>query len=145
MKWTVTKALIIATPIIWIAWDIYAAIAGGNASTESAQIWRWSYEYGSLPFAWGLLSGHLFCQIRAPSSDTIAENAISIAAELLTLALAAAWIAWDIASGGRAWPTTVLYSLGHYPAIPLLGGIAAGYLACQMYGPTAYPQNDPRN
>lgn len=55
----VTTGLICATVIVWIVWDFYALKAGGVATTESDTIRRWA-QHPLVPFAVGLLMGHLF-------------------------------------------------------------------------------------
>ena len=58
---TTTKLLIwIATTVI-IGYDIVAMLYGGSEATISNVMGRgWAWQYATLPFVWGVLSGHLF-------------------------------------------------------------------------------------
>ena len=60
MQHPVTKILILSTVLIWIAFDIYIFLTQGNASTESATLYRWSYYAPGVSFLCGVLIGHLF-------------------------------------------------------------------------------------
>lgn len=67
MKWNVSKVLILATPVLWIAWDVYAYFwAGGNPATESATLIRWFHEYPGCTFLFGVLVGHTVFDLREP-------------------------------------------------------------------------------
>ncbi len=55
-----TRILILATAIIWIAYDIFAAYTGGGEVTESWNLYEMVARYPSLGVAIGILIGHLF-------------------------------------------------------------------------------------
>lgn len=55
----VTAVLILATILIWIAWDIYADVTAGYDATETAAIRGWS-KVPFVPLVAGILIGHLF-------------------------------------------------------------------------------------
>lgn len=62
----ITEALILCTLAIWIGWDAYAEWKLGNQATESQVIRGWS-KHPAVPFAAGLLAGHLFlCDAALP-------------------------------------------------------------------------------
>jgi hypothetical protein len=65
---TVTRVLILTTPLIWIGWDLYSYLTAGNASTESATIFRYSVHAPGVAFLVGVLCGHLFFQMREPTA-----------------------------------------------------------------------------
>lgn len=65
-SWNLTKVLILATAVIWIAWDFYAYFHGGNPATESATLMRWSTYEPGIAFLVGVLCGHLFFSLREP-------------------------------------------------------------------------------
>lgn len=55
-----TSALIIATIIVWIVYDIYAYAKGGYDNTESAHIKVVTLAHPFLLFLAGFVCGHLF-------------------------------------------------------------------------------------
>jgi len=57
---SLTWILIVATALIWIAFDIWTACKNGSVSTISWQIYQVSLSYPAIPFALGLLMGHFF-------------------------------------------------------------------------------------
>ena len=63
---TYTGIIIIAVVVGLVAWDIYARAVGGVASTISAVILSLSFRYPFIPFAAGLLCGHLFAPQGSP-------------------------------------------------------------------------------
>lgn len=65
---TVTRLLILLTPLIWIIWDFYTYVTAGNASTESATIFRYSVHVPGIAFLAGVLCGHLFFQMNEPTA-----------------------------------------------------------------------------
>lgn len=65
---TVTRLLILLTPLLWIAWDCYTYATAGNASTESATIFRYSSHVPGLAFLAGVLCGHFFFQMHEPTA-----------------------------------------------------------------------------
>jgi hypothetical protein len=61
VNWKRTSQLVvIITTIVIIGYDICAAIWGGRHETVSGVIWDWSAKAPVLPFAAGVLMGHLF-------------------------------------------------------------------------------------
>lgn len=62
----ITKAILLATPILWIIWDLCAYGFAGNPATESATLVRWIHEYPQLAFLVGVLVGHIVFNIREP-------------------------------------------------------------------------------
>ena len=61
-----SRYLILGTVMTWIGWDVIAYIQGGNPSTESASIIRWSWYFPEIPFCAGILVGHIFFDLREP-------------------------------------------------------------------------------
>lgn len=57
-KW-VTIGILIAVAVVLIGWDIYVAINDERGDTIS-EILLWVGEHPILPFAFGVLMGHLF-------------------------------------------------------------------------------------
>lgn len=79
----ITAALVLGTPLLWIAWDVYAYIRWGNPATESANIWRWSYRLPGIAFLVGVLCGHLFFQMHEPTEfPTSMKTALSFPNDL---------------------------------------------------------------
>jgi hypothetical protein len=64
---TITQIIILGSPLVWIAWDVYAYLKDGNATTESANIWKWSVRLPGIALLVGILVGHLFFQLHEPS------------------------------------------------------------------------------
>ena len=64
----VTRILVLLTPLIWIAWDVYTYFSLGNASTESATIFRYSVRAPGIAFLCGVLCGHFFFQMHEPTA-----------------------------------------------------------------------------
>lgn len=62
-----TRIVVLLTPIIWIAYDLFAYFHWGNAYTESAYIFRWAYYCPGIAFLFGLLCGHFFFQMHEPT------------------------------------------------------------------------------
>jgi hypothetical protein len=56
---SITKLLILLTIIVWVVWDFHAHAKGGVAATESGIIRAWA-RHPLVPFAVGILIGHLF-------------------------------------------------------------------------------------
>ncbi len=67
-KQTIAQILILTTAVTWIVFDIIVYIAYGNASTISARVWYWSWHIPGIPFAVGVLIGHLFFQMHEPTA-----------------------------------------------------------------------------
>lgn len=62
-----TQILVLATPVLWIIWDVYTFLKNGNASTESATIWKYSVRLPGIALLVGILIGHLFFQLYLPT------------------------------------------------------------------------------
>jgi hypothetical protein len=62
-----TEVLILATFLIWIIYDIFAYLKGGNAYTESWQLWKWGYYAPGFCVLFGILLGHLFFSFTPPN------------------------------------------------------------------------------
>jgi len=56
----ITIYILIAAIVLLIGWDIFAYIKGGGEATISSVILDTSKEFPPLPFAFGVLCGHLF-------------------------------------------------------------------------------------
>lgn len=65
-KSAITRILILATPLVWIAWDVVAYFGAGNPATESATLVRWFHEYPGFAFLFGVLVGHTVFDMREP-------------------------------------------------------------------------------
>jgi hypothetical protein len=55
-----TKMFILMVVILITIYDIVAYLEGGNEVTISGWFWEHSKRYPIIPFAWGVISGHLF-------------------------------------------------------------------------------------
>lgn len=53
-------AVIIMTAVVWVAWDVYAAIAGGTGDTISGVITDAAHRNPIIAAAAGILVGHWF-------------------------------------------------------------------------------------
>ena len=60
-KYTIIILAIVTIGLI--SWDVFAYINGGSMVTISLVILGWSREFPPLPFAFGVLCGHLFFPI----------------------------------------------------------------------------------
>jgi len=56
----ISGLLILVTAIVWIVWDLYAYIYGGENATVSVVITDFSYYSPAAPFIIGGLMGHWF-------------------------------------------------------------------------------------
>lgn len=56
----ISGIIILSTFIIWIVWDVYAFIHGGEAATLSVIITDFSYYSPALPLIIGMLIDHWF-------------------------------------------------------------------------------------
>jgi len=65
---TVTRVIVLFTPVIWIAWDLYTYYTAGNVTTESATIFRYTAQAPGIAFLVGVLAGHLFFQMNEPTA-----------------------------------------------------------------------------
>ena len=63
-----TKVLILATGVIWVAWDIYVYRRQGNLPTESWTIKKWAFYMPGIAFLFGILMGHFFFTFSAPET-----------------------------------------------------------------------------
>jgi len=66
-----TRLIVLGTPIIWIIYDLWTYYYNGNASTESATIFRYSVHFPGFVFLIGVLCGHWFFQMREPTAYPI--------------------------------------------------------------------------
>ena len=67
---TITLWIIIATAAILTLWDVYAEAVLGNSSTISVVLTSWAHAYPIIPFAFGLLMGHLFASQHPNSQNS---------------------------------------------------------------------------
>lgn len=58
-----TQGVILATVLGWIAWDVYAAVAGGAGSTESEVVRSFANRHPAFPLAAGVVMGHFFWNV----------------------------------------------------------------------------------
>lgn len=65
---TVTRIIILVTPLIWIGWDVFTYLTAGNVTTESATIFRYSVQAPGIAFLVGVLCGHFFFQMKEPTA-----------------------------------------------------------------------------
>lgn len=64
---SITQIILLATPVVWLAWDIYVFFRDGNQWTESANIWKWAVRLPGIALLVGILIGHLFFQMHMPT------------------------------------------------------------------------------
>ena len=55
----ITRIVILVGVVLWIGWDLYAVIAGNDA-TISIQLTSWAHKLPILPFGVGVVIGHWF-------------------------------------------------------------------------------------
>lgn len=56
----ITAWFIVAVAVVAIAYDVWVCITHGSAATISWTTWKTSQQYPVIPFAIGVLCGHLF-------------------------------------------------------------------------------------
>lgn len=109
----ISSGLIIATIIIWIIWDIPAAIIAGTYGTESAVIRDWATAHPSFGLSIGILAGHWFWNVDEVKYPQLMWVAWALIATLLIVDIAFALLPplyplWPFLSGmvvGRIlWP-----------------------------------------
>jgi hypothetical protein len=59
----ITASLIVAVVVLGAIYDIIAAVVGGQESTISVIVWNVSLKHPVIPFAVGVLCGHLFWRL----------------------------------------------------------------------------------
>jgi len=64
----VTKVLILVSLFIWIVYDGYVYWQHGIGSTISVVIISWAYYMPGIPFALGILMGHLVFGLPTPKN-----------------------------------------------------------------------------
>lgn len=55
-----TKILVVFTAVALVLYDVYAVVAGGKEATISWIVLQWSKVYPIIPFALGVVIGHMF-------------------------------------------------------------------------------------
>lgn len=70
---TITELVMLATVVIWLAWDVAVVVLGGLSSgaTESWTLYSLSKRYPIIPLLVGIVTGHIFGTM--PNSDAVAE------------------------------------------------------------------------
>jgi hypothetical protein len=140
-KYRLTALLIISTLVLWIAYDVIAYVLAGNAQTESATIWRFSWQLASVDFIIGVLAAHLFIEYRPPSTqDDVYPKWVGYGQALIFF-LTLGWLGWDLVEFfkfNQASPITqsLWHMTGHTPWIVLVIGVAIGRVFFQMHEPT---------
>jgi len=66
-----TLFFIIACIFVIIIYDVYAIYIGGTEASISSTIIVWSYNMPLVPFAAGVLCGHLFWRMRENKDTTV--------------------------------------------------------------------------
>lgn len=73
-----TEILILATAVVWIAWDGFVYSKQGNLPTESWTIKKWAFRMPGIAFLLGVLIGHFLFTFTAPEAlcrpDTPAQK-----------------------------------------------------------------------
>jgi hypothetical protein len=93
---SIAKYFMIGTLLIWGAFDLYLYFRYGNAATESATTWRYSYLFPGIPFSIGALMGHFFAQWRIPSPTPVDLPPWRQYGRYALLALMAIWVGSDV-------------------------------------------------
>jgi hypothetical protein len=55
-----TLPFIVAALVVILGFDVFQVVKGGTEATISYWIYNASYEYPTIPFAFGFLCGHFF-------------------------------------------------------------------------------------
>ena len=110
----ITRALLLAGLAAWIGWDIYVAFNSVTGDTISELTLGWSYTYSVIPYAAGVVAGHLWWPGPRPTNRTL---------PFLGLAAVSALVA------GFDYDTATLF-----PLYPLVTGIVVGHLLWPQAG-----------
>jgi hypothetical protein len=129
--------MMIGTALIWIIADLGVYLWGGNATTESASIWRYSYTIPGIPYLCGILFGHLFMEMRPPSTQTVWHGNWFEWGRFVWLVLIAGYTGYDIylynTVGTVSALTTFIWAwIYHQVWIVACLGIMSGILIYQM-------------
>lgn len=126
MNWRrVTVGLIVATAIVWIAWDV--VVGATHHDTESAIIAAWARAVNALPLTLGALVAHWCWQNRRPRYDWWP----------LALACLVAALAWDALTGSTFWPQVLhVPAWSRHPGLWLFLGLPVGH----WFWPQRYPE-----
>lgn len=77
----ISATLIIVTIVVWIVWDIPAALMAGTYGTESAVIRDWATTHPAFGYAIGVLAGHWFWnvpEIKHPALMYVSISSIAL-------------------------------------------------------------------
>jgi hypothetical protein len=107
----VTKILIACTAATLIVYDIFVAVEDTPGDTISEVMLGWAYKLPLLPYAFGVLCGHLFWPTKRIPEYRIYEVVGLATSGLLLLVLSLVGI----------YPTTIT------PALPMVVGVFAGH------------------
>jgi len=129
--------LMSVTAVIWISYDVMVYIKAGNAATESASIWRYSYIIPGIPYLSGILFGHFFFQMRAPSKLVVVTSTLFQYIRLGVLLISFSWLGLDIYLNNKYGVvtkfSTLLWSCTyHQVGLVAVLGIITGFLLYQM-------------
>jgi hypothetical protein len=118
-----TKAILITSIFIWailagvIGYDIYALLTVAPNDTISEVLGRsWSFQHATIPFAWGVVTGHLFW-----FSDDVSMQWLRLSVLGTILAM---FIVFDILD----WYDVI-------PILPVLVGVPTGRLCWPQKSP----------
>lgn len=64
MTKTVTKVAMLSAAVVLLSWDIYAAVNSTKGDTISELQRTWAWNWPTLPYAWGVVLGHLFWNVK---------------------------------------------------------------------------------
>jgi hypothetical protein len=112
MTRTITMILMATAAAVLVGWDLYVAVCPPPGDTISELLSSWAYRWPTLPFAFGVVGGHLFC----PSTFQWERKARAFFLALIAVGL----LILDV--GGLAMRSTA----------PFLFGVLAGNLLWPM-------------
>lgn len=108
MKRQVTKWLMVIAAVVLLAWDVVVATTPPKGDTMSEILMGWAWRCSTLPFLWGVATGHLFWTV-----DILVYKWERIAA-LWGLGFVVFGVDWYVTNVPPLWP--------------LLAGLVAGRL-----------------
>lgn len=112
-----TTAVIVLCALVLIAWDVFVAFFNdvpNDQDTISGILLRWSLAFSGLPFAFGVLLGHLFVPARGVA---LWWPHAALVGALVSVGLSAV-----LRAGGRKYAAVI-------GALALLSGGVVGHLA----------------
>jgi len=102
-----------------IAWDVFVAVNDVPGDTISEIVLSWTGRFCVVPFAAGVLMGHIFWTLKKKPSRWFTIP--------ILLAVTALLLVWDIVTVLKISESLCKVWLANHPVVPLLAGTVCGH------------------